>query len=118
MTEIKVGTVSHGTLLSKDLIETFSWALRHLAVLPTQNVGNTKLLREADAWLQVVEIGEDGDYEELGSELVNDLIDALNELAPDGLYFGANEGDGSDFGFWPVEEFDFDPAPRYDPGQF
>ena len=104
MNKIKIGTVSHGTLRSEDLIETFSWELRHLAVLPTQNVGNTKLLREADAWLEVTEAGEDGPYDELGSELVNDLIDALNELAPNGLYFGASDGDGADFGFWPVNE--------------
>ena len=37
------------------------------------------------------------------SEIVNDLMDALNEYAPDGYYFGAIEGDGSDFGFWQDE---------------
>ena len=33
-------------------------------------------------------------------ELLHDLLDALNEYAPPFCYFGAHEGDGSDFGFW------------------
>jgi len=33
-------------------------------------------------------------------------MDALNEYAPDGYYFGAIEGDGSDFGFWAIEDED------------
>ena len=32
------------------------------------------------------------------------LFNILNELAPEGCYFGAHEGDGSDFGFWEAEE--------------
>ena len=36
--------------------------------------------------------------------LVNeDLIDALNDFAPPGDYFGAHPGDGSDFGYWENE---------------
>jgi hypothetical protein len=38
-------------------------------------------------------------------ELVNkDLPDILQEAAPYCCYFGAIEGDGSDFGFWPSSE--------------
>lgn len=33
-------------------------------------------------------------------DFLNELYDLLNEHAPDGCYFGAHEGDGSDFGFW------------------
>lgn len=32
------------------------------------------------------------------------LTDKLGEFAPDGAYFGANKGNGSDFGFWPMEK--------------
>lgn len=45
-----------------------------------------------------VDVGEDGTF------LVEDLIDALNDCAPDGTYFGAHPYDGADFGFWPLDD--------------
>lgn len=37
---------------------------------------------------------------------VENLFDAMNEVAPHGTYFGASEGDGASYGFWAVEEDD------------
>lgn len=39
--------------------------------------------------------------------LLNETIqDTLDFYAPEGYYFGCHPGDGSDFGFWQVEEDD------------
>lgn len=84
----RFGTVSHGTLKTDDLIGTFADELR--AVRGAIPKGLYKHLR---MW-------QEGSKEIDPAELVNDLTDALNECAPPYGYFGAHEGDGSDFGFW------------------
>lgn len=40
---------------------------------------------------------------ENGQGLVSVLMDALNECAPDGYYFGSAEGDGASIGYWKCE---------------
>ena len=37
---------------------------------------------------------------------LEDLFALLNEMALDGMYFGSHEGDSSDFGFWPIPDYD------------
>lgn len=89
-----LGSISHGTMREADLIPSFT---RHLEWL-TQAGRNdrtdrqTKLIAEADAV-------EDFDSEEAGY-ILEALFDALDEFSPEGAYFGANEGDGSDYGYW------------------
>jgi hypothetical protein len=39
--------------------------------------------------------------DECGYLIYEVLFDALDAIAPDDAYFGASEGDGADFGFWP-----------------
>jgi len=38
--------------------------------------------------------------------VIDELFDLLNDVAPPGYYFGSLEGDGADFGFWPVPEWE------------
>lgn len=50
---------------------------------------------------------ESAETEEDKSSVLNeDIMDYLNEISPDGCYFGSHPGNGSDFGFWEVEQED------------
>lgn len=104
-TYARIGSVSEGTLRDDDLISSFAWELEHL-------VSNAKeldpefndkifaaLLAEANEFDAEAE-----DADDVGPALVADLMDALNEFAPPLCYFGANEGDGACFGFWPSDD--------------
>jgi hypothetical protein len=93
-----IGTISHGTLRTVDLVDAFVGELAELARGPSITADEALLIREAHQWLEVEEDNRD---EEEGAEIVNALIDALNDHAPIYCYFGAHEGDGADFGFWP-----------------
>lgn len=95
-----LGTISHATLRTEDLLEAFADELEHLV----QANGKTGMANQTavDLINDAREV-EDFDSEE-ASEIVQELSDALNEYAPPYCYFGANEGDGSDFGFWPCME--------------
>jgi len=54
---------------------------------------------------EMAAISQDADIEpELGSEMLDDLFNRLNEAAPEGFYFGTHPGDGADIGFWSHED--------------
>ncbi len=58
--------------------------------------------KEADKLLDGEELTTD-ELEKV-SWYVEELLDALNDVAPGGCYFGTHPGDGADFGFWSVDE--------------
>ena len=59
------------------------------------------VIQDYDGWCE-------GDYwTELASEDTHLLFDILDSIAPEACYFGALEGDGSCYGFWPCEDDDF-----------
>src|SRR5690606_38111779 len=84
-----VGTVSHATMRPEDLIPAF------MQVLETYWPEKAEELQSAYS----IRMGDDDDYWHL-----EELINALNELAPAGYFFGAHPADYSDYGFWPIEE--------------
>ena len=96
---LEIGSVSHGTMRSEDLLPDFLWLLgqvdRERADKFEADYGLTDC-DEVDA--------------ETADEAVNELFDVLGEYCPPYCYFGAHEGDGSDFGCWiswdSLEDFD------------
>ena len=109
-----LGTVSSGTLLHEDLLDSFA------AELEWQIERNANYFQSSDAmrtqrdllhsliW-DAREIVIDS-YDDDASGTIDRLIDALQEFAPAYSYFGAHCGDGANFGFWLSESMqdDFD----------
>lgn len=98
--KIQAGTISHGTLRTEDLIEAFVAELESHTCYT-----DAPLLIEARNWL-AVDIAPRADHDERGCELLDALFAALNDIAPEGMHFGALEGDGSDFGFWYTHDYE------------
>jgi len=103
MTKVRLGTVIHGTLRTEHLILAF---LEELEAIDRD--------RADSFWERIpAEAFEDLENEWWSSEeaywMVEELFDVLNEFAPPYCYFGALEGDGSDFGFW-IDRYAFEEA--------
>ena len=92
---LSLGSISHGTLLSEDLASAIASTLRDL------DHDDSALLRDLDTIATTPDDAE-GDWEGWDSEVIESGIDALQEYAPPFCYVGMHEGDGSDFGVWPM----------------
>ena len=98
--KIELGTLIHGTLRDEDLLQAFSDELARIDIKRFNEVIKPDVhLFSESANLTTEEIVEELGVEDVG-DVIDDLMDALNEYAPYGYYFGSIEGDGSDFGFW------------------
>ena len=92
---LSVGTISWGTLRNQDLIPSF------MDVLLDHDLSTAHALqKEYREVFQNIDNDEFMATSEDATYLVDALVDALNEIAPPFHYFGATDGDGSDFGFW------------------
>lgn len=109
------GSISEGTLNARHLVPRYAEVLAYC--WPTHEL--VERYRVLGAALQVVaEFTRDeprdvadllGVWEcESMGYLLEGLFDALCEVAPEGTYFGASEGDGASFGFWPIDDEDED----------
>jgi len=101
-----IGSVTSCTMRTEDLIPAF---VDELEWLIRQNGGNPK----GEKWKELQAIKErmekDNYYEGEDRDWDLDLLfDWLNEFAPPYFYFGANPGDGADFGFWVMEDIQED----------
>lgn len=92
--DLRDQTISWGTMRSEDLIPKF------LGVLKTYAKDKyDEYVNENPEVLDIAGL----DDETLGW-IVDELFDKLDEIAPEGTYFGAHPDDGADYGFWSVEE--------------
>jgi hypothetical protein len=112
----ELGSVISGTMRHEDLIPAFIDRLDDLkqelalsAADPTNAGCELDIVRQVgaiDDFLgaieQRMEVEGYCDSEESAYDLES-LFDALEVFAPDGCYFGAHPGDGSDYGFWQAE---------------
>jgi hypothetical protein len=86
-----IGSISTGTLNVEDLLSEYASTLR---VYDTRKTTKA-LLREYDAMDEETIASEEGD------SLLQEMEEALGDIAPPYSYFGALEGDPADIGFWP-----------------
>jgi hypothetical protein len=102
----EIGSVSSGTMRSQDLLDSFASELdyqlgRQSSRYPRKE--HRALIREARRCLRHMENGtakQAEQAEDEASDIVNELMDALDEFAPPYMHFGAHDGDGADYGFW------------------
>ncbi len=103
-----IGTVSHATLRTEDLLDSFAdelqWHVQFNAAEWCSDDGR----KRRDNYLKLIGQANEIDREsDDAGEIVQELADALNDFAPPYCYFGSHEGDGSDFGYWPcIEEIE------------
>lgn len=99
--------VSAGTLNSEDLIPAYASYLRGLGY-------DLSELEAEYPWM------DDDYYDDVAAEeqgyCFDSLTERLEEIAPEYVYFGASEGDGACFGFWPLIPNDDYDVVRIDAG--
>jgi hypothetical protein len=90
--------LSSGTMRLEDLISSFFGFLE----MVKDAVENYAAVEKAVSSLV---LGQDGyeDIDEAELVLYEDLFDTLNDIAPEGCYFGSHVGDGACYGFWEFE---------------
>lgn len=97
--------VSSATLRLEDLLPSYWSAVESLAQL-TGKASPIAADTLADLERLVGEDSKEADWDdELACQLLEELTDCLQELAPCGFGFGSQEGDGACFGFWLSEDW-------------
>lgn len=97
-----IGSISEGTLRAQDLLRTFADTLESLTPEP-RSAAIAEARELADLLDSLEDDGAEGTHErDVASELLDELMCALSDAAPDYVYFGTHEDDCACFGFWPL----------------
>lgn len=91
----EIGSISHATMRNEDLIPVFLEELKRL-----DDGTHARLIKDIEQNQNSTTYDDYYESEDAQWDL-EELFDALNEHAPPYCYFGAHQGDGSDYGFWP-----------------
>ena len=111
-----IGSISHATLRSIDLLNAFAHELEWQIRRNGEHFSRPENFTERDRLNAIAEsawecFDESGDNLDVAKEESGEVDEIINETLPDALqtfclpyfYFGTNPGDGSDFGFWPID---------------
>lgn len=97
----RIGTIIHGTHVHEDLLWAFATLLQEI-----HEFNEIEPEHEIDYIASAFDAAENkGSYDEM-ADLVSEGFDLLDAYSPPGYTFSTHPGDGSDFGFWPVENED------------
>ena len=98
MANATIGSISEGTLRPQDLIPRFQEVLEEIDPV-------SESIQEYPIPSDALEDDEHSWWDsEDASDLLIEMEDRLDELAPPFCRFGSLDGDGACFGFWPVIE--------------
>lgn len=100
--EYKNQSISHGTMNPEHLIPFFTKFIFDELKLSHDTVPHT--ICQIRKHLLAGDYFSDYALAEAVAWDMEDLFDFLDSIAPDGCYFGAHPGDGSDYGFWEVRK--------------
>lgn len=104
-TKVSLGSVSHGTMRTEDLLPKFTSLLEEMTqdeYEATKDLDTYKrrFMKILECRHCILRFDDEPEMVEWSDELVNELFDYLSEFALPYCYFGAHDGDGSDYGFW------------------
>ncbi len=101
---LEPGTVSHGTMRNQDVLPKIMSQLFKEDPQRAREIwnGNEKFLEAlCDERCGIENSWWDS---EEATQMSEELFDIMNEYVPEGHYFGAHPGDGSDYGVWANED--------------
>ena len=91
--KVELGSISSGTLRAEDLFENFLQTI--------ENYWHLFSIEDQRKIEQIVDETLDNQTEKNIEVTLDAFWDILDDLSPKYCYFGANEGDGACYGFWP-----------------